>query len=98
MQTQGHFDPVPKQLKVDLPDYTGFCKLYERTTTTISEQLYRYDTIPVLTASDHTRSTQAPHVKPPPIASNTMRSPCFMRPSRTATSSASGTDAADVFA
>ena len=35
-------------------------------------------------------------MKPPPIASSTIRSPGLIRPSRTAVSSASGTEAADV--
>src|SRR5690242_16804219 len=43
-------------------------------------------------------SAAAPHVKPPPIASSTTRSPRLMRPSRTAVSKASGTDAAEVLA
>src|SRR5436853_536281 len=42
------------------------------------------------------RSSVAPQVKPPPIASSRMRSPFLMRPSATATDSASGIDAADV--
>src|SRR3546814_9454957 len=40
---------------------------------------------------DQTRSTAAPQVKPPPIASSTPRSPRLIRPSRTARSRASGT-------
>src|SRR5438105_6813266 len=43
-------------------------------------------------------SAAAPHVKPPPIASRTTMSPRLMRPSLTAVSKASGTEAADVFA
>src|SRR6056297_1053238 len=38
----------------------------------------------------------APQVNPPPKASSSMVSPRLMRPERTATSSAIGTDAADV--
>ena len=49
-------------------------------------QLYQY------------RSAAAPQVKPPPIASSTIRSPRLIRPSLTAVSSASGTDAAEVLA
>src|SRR5262245_3812237 len=37
-----------------------------------------------------------PQVKPPPMASSITRSPRLMRPSATATDSASGIDAADV--
>src|ERR1041385_3204259 len=44
----------------------------------------------------HQRTRAAPQVKPPPIASNNTRSPRLMRPSFTATSSASGIEAADV--
>src|SRR4029078_1220624 len=40
----------------------------------------------------------APHVNPPPIASRTTRSPRLIRPSLTAVSNASGTEAADVLA
>ena len=47
---------------------------------------------------DHIRTRLAPQVKPPPIASNITRSPCLIRPSRTATSNASGTEAAEVLA
>src|SRR4051795_3690231 len=43
-------------------------------------------------------SAAAPQVKPPPIASSTTMSPRLIRPSRTAVSSASGTEAADVLA
>src|SRR5437868_8087968 len=43
-------------------------------------------------------SAAAPHVKPPPIASNTTTSPRLIRPSLTAVSNASGTDAAEVLA
>ena len=43
-------------------------------------------------------SAAAPQVNPPPIASSTTRSPRLIRPSLTAVSSASGTDAADVLA
>src|SRR5689334_395036 len=43
-------------------------------------------------------SAAAPHVKPPPIASSTTMSPCWILPSLTALSKASGTDAADVLA
>src|SRR4051794_358016 len=43
-------------------------------------------------------SAAAPHVKPPPIASSTTRSPRLIRPSLTAVSNASGTEAAEVLA
>src|SRR4029453_5708402 len=43
-------------------------------------------------------STAAPQVNPPPIASSTTTSPRLIRPSLTAVSNASGTDAADVLA
>src|SRR6516165_1974597 len=43
-------------------------------------------------------SAAAPHVKPPPIASSTTRSPRLIRPSLIAVSNASGTDAAEVLA
>src|SRR6185369_6201805 len=43
-------------------------------------------------------SAAAPQVKPPPIASSTTMSPRLIRPSRTAVSNASGTDAAEVLA
>ena len=43
-------------------------------------------------------STAAPQVKPPPIASSTTMSPRLIRPSLTAVSNASGTDAAEVLA
>ena len=44
----------------------------------------------------HHRTSAAPQVKPPPIASSSTRSPRLMRPSVTATQSASGIEAADV--
>src|SRR5207302_11475590 len=43
-------------------------------------------------------SAAAPHVKPPPIASRTTMSPRLIRPSLTAVSNASGTDAAEALA
>src|SRR3982751_880156 len=43
-------------------------------------------------------SAAAPHVKPPPIASSTTISPRLIRPSLTAVSNGSGTEAADVLA
>src|SRR5665213_1567737 len=46
----------------------------------------------------HQRISEAPQVKPPPIASIITRWPRWMRPSRTASVSASGTEAADVLA
>src|ERR1700720_314338 len=42
------------------------------------------------------RSSVAPQVNPPPIASSRIRSPFLIRPSATATDSASGIDAAEV--
>src|SRR5262249_54062024 len=45
---------------------------------------------------NHQRTSVAPQVKPPPIASSMTSSPCLMRPSATATVSASGIDAAEV--
>ena len=50
----------------------------------------------LLKMADYIRRTAAPHVKPPPMASNTTIWPGWMRPSRVAVSSASGTDAAEV--
>src|SRR3954447_12971049 len=45
---------------------------------------------------DYQRSSAEPQVNPPPIASSKTRLPFLMRPSATATASASGIDAADV--
>ena len=50
----------------------------------------------LIAGSVYQRSSTAPQVKPPPIASSSTRSPFLMRPSATATESASGTEAADV--
>src|SRR5690606_15063323 len=47
---------------------------------------------------DYQRISEAPQVKPPPMASIMTRSPCLIRPSATATLSASGTEAAEVLA
>ena len=47
----------------------------------------------MLEAWPYQRSRAAPQVRPPPIASSSTRSPRLMRPSLTATSSASGTEA-----
>ena len=46
--------------------------------------------------ANHQRSSAEPQVKPPPIASSMTRCPGLMRPSATATSSASGMEAAEV--
>src|SRR4029077_4213629 len=43
------------------------------------------------------RTSAAPQVKPPPIASNNNRSPRLMRRSASASARASGIDAAEVF-
>jgi len=45
----------------------------------------------------HQRNNAEPQVKPPPIASSRMRLPRFMRRSATASASASGIEAAEVF-
>ncbi len=44
------------------------------------------------------RTSAEPQVRPPPSASSSTRSPRLMRPSRHASASASGTEAADVLA
>jgi len=49
-----------------------------------------------IVALRYQRTSAEPQVKPPPMASNSTRSPFFTRPSLTATASASGIDAADV--
>ena len=51
---------------------------------------------PTAGTTTYQRISTAPQVKPPPIASSITKSPLRMRPSFTATSSASGTDAAEV--
>src|SRR5690606_41030899 len=52
-----------------------------------------HDALPI-----YQRMRTAPQVNPPPIASIITRSPFLMRPSSLASQSASGTEAAEVFA
>src|SRR5450432_438076 len=54
------------------------------------------DIVETFAAFRHHRINTAPQVKPPPIASIITRSPFLIRPSREATSRASGIEAAEV--